>query len=292
MPSHVLPVWLLLVAAAQADPLSPPPHGRPVEATPLPSRNTGKTIGGDNDAAPTAKGTTKGATDAAKAARRGPKAEPVPAVLEEPAEEIVADAPRKSKSRKKASHTLAADDRSSETSERKNSWTADRYMAVVPPGLTLAALRSQLAKSPTLESTVPATEHRDSPEQTLAEIIKAREALRQETARLEALLKAANNCPGLASVEGSTALSSGGIESHGEASTEQVDSISKAMKGMKPEQGAALLSHLNRGLAADILRRMKASDAGAILGMLKPELAADLATEIATRRPLKKTGAK
>ena len=62
---------------------------------------------------------------------------------------------------------------------------------------------------------------------------------------------------------------------------EQLDSVSKAMKGMKPEQAAALLGRLDRGLAAEILRRMKSTDAGGILGLLKPDLAADLATEIA-----------
>ena len=58
------------------------------------------------------------------------------------------------------------------------------------------------------------------------------------------------------------------------------------MKGMKPEQAAALVGRLDRGLAAEILRRMKSIDAGAILGLLKPDLAAELATEIATRKPM------
>ena len=71
-----------------------------------------------------------------------------------------------------------------------------------------------------------------------------------------------------------------------EAAGEQIDSVSKAMKGMKPEQAAALVGRLDRGLAAEILRRMKATDAGAILGLLKPDLAAELATEIATRKPM------
>jgi flagellar motility protein MotE (MotC chaperone) len=71
-----------------------------------------------------------------------------------------------------------------------------------------------------------------------------------------------------------------------EAASEQIDSVSKAMKGMKPEQAAAMVARLDRGLAAEILRRMKAIDAGAILGLLKPEQAADLATEIAIRKPM------
>ena len=70
-----------------------------------------------------------------------------------------------------------------------------------------------------------------------------------------------------------------------EAAGEQIDSVSKAIKGMKPEQAAAVVARLDRGLAAEILRRMKSSDAGAIMGLLKPDLAAELATEIATRKP-------
>ena len=71
-----------------------------------------------------------------------------------------------------------------------------------------------------------------------------------------------------------------------EAPTEQIDSVSKAMKGMKPEQAAAVVARLDRGLAAEIMRRMKATDAGAILGLLKPEMAAELATQIATRKSI------
>jgi flagellar motility protein MotE (MotC chaperone) len=63
----------------------------------------------------------------------------------------------------------------------------------------------------------------------------------------------------------------------------QVDVVSKAIKGMKPEQAAALIAHLDRTLAADVLQRMKPADAGAVLGFLRPEMGAALATEIANR---------
>jgi flagellar motility protein MotE (MotC chaperone) len=55
------------------------------------------------------------------------------------------------------------------------------------------------------------------------------------------------------------------------------------MKGMKPEQAAAIIGHLNRSLAADVLQRMRPADAGIILGFLKPDVGAALATEIASR---------
>jgi flagellar motility protein MotE (MotC chaperone) len=66
----------------------------------------------------------------------------------------------------------------------------------------------------------------------------------------------------------------------------QVEVISKAIKSMKPEQGAGVIGHLERGLAAEILQRMRAADAGAILGFLKPEVAAALAAEIVSRPPI------
>ena len=71
-----------------------------------------------------------------------------------------------------------------------------------------------------------------------------------------------------------------------EAASEQIDTVSKAMKGMKPEQASAVVARLDRRLAAEVLRRMRPADAGAVMGLLKPELAAELATEIATRKPL------
>jgi len=55
---------------------------------------------------------------------------------------------------------------------------------------------------------------------------------------------------------------------------------------MKPEQAAAIMAHLDRSLAAEILRRMRPADAGLVLAQLKPELAANLATTIAVRRPM------
>ena len=61
--------------------------------------------------------------------------------------------------------------------------------------------------------------------------------------------------------------------------------MSKTLKGMKPEQAAALVSLLEHHLAAEVLHRMRPADAGALMGYLKPEVAAALATEIATRKP-------
>jgi flagellar motility protein MotE (MotC chaperone) len=259
--------------AKPVDPKSPKVPSAPVAATPvIPVAPPGKTT---------------------KAPAR-PNA--APAEVVEPEEEIVADASGRIKASKRGPRRVVTSDRPEhqdrpEVPERKSPWSADRYAAVVPPGLTLAALRTQLAKGPvpTADPGAQASEH-SRPTQTLSDIEKARESLRQETARLEALLKAGGNCNGAGSgmPTGEPLLPTSPISAATlrEAASEQIDTVSKAMKGMKPEQAAALLGRLDRGLAAEILRRMKSSDAGAILGLLKPDLAADLATEIAIRKPM------
>jgi flagellar motility protein MotE (MotC chaperone) len=203
--------------------------------------------------------------------------------VEEPEEEVFGDA--RSKGHRKAGRKLPAGDRP-EITERKTTWSADRYAAVVPPGLTLAALRSQMGKGQTAPEPASTTTDPGSGA-TLADLEKARESLRQETARLEALLKATGNCGGSVGMPIGDGMGTPTVVSPAalrEAPVEQIDSVSKAMKGMKPEQAAALVARLDRALAAEILRRMKPSDAGAILGMVKPELAAELATQIATRK--------
>ena len=309
MPSLATTLWLILAAATQPDPLSPPAPGSDATAAALPAKPTvpsAKALSsvakpGDptlptSPKAPKAPSAPVAAKPAipvpqpSKTTKVPPKVAPAAADVEEPEEEIVADPSGRFKPHKKGPRKVATVERP-ETPERKSPWSADRYAAVVPPGLTLAALRSQLAKGPATvpDSSAQAADHA-RPTQTVSDIEKAREALRQETARLETLLKAAGNCgvggSGMAMGEPllpRTAIPDATLR---EAAGEQIDSVSKAMKGMKPEQAAALIARLDRGLAAEILRRMKATDAGAVLGLLKPDLAAELATEIATHKPM------
>ena len=307
MPSLATSLWLLFAAATQPDPLSPPPHGREADVPAQPAKPTvastkaPPSVAKPNDptsptspkspktpSAPVATKPIPFSAQPSKTAKVPPRMETPPAAVEEPEEEIVADSSGKLKTHKKGPRRVAAVERP-EVPERKPPWSVDRYAAVVPPGLTLAALRSQLSKggAPAAESGAPAAEQ-SRPMQTVSDIEKARESLRQETARLEAMLKAAGNCGGVGGMTTgepllpTTPVSASALR---EAASEQIDSVSKAVKGMKPEQAAALVARLDRGLAAEILRRMKATDAGAILGLLKPDLAAELATEIATRKP-------
>ena len=314
MPSLATSLWLIFTAAAQPDPLAPPPHGReaevPVAARPAvtapkaPPSVTKPTIP-SSPTSPSSPSVPKApnppvpvkptaiVAQPGKTTKVPPKLDAAPADVVEPEEEIVADSSGRIKASKKGPRKVATGERPErpEVPERKSPWSADRYAAVVPPGLTLAALRTQLSKgaTPVAEPSAQASEH-GRPMQTVSDIERARELLRQETARLETLLKSAGNCGGGGGgmamgepLQPTTPISATTLR---EAASEQIDTVSKAMKGMKPEQAAAMIGRLDRGLAAEILRRMKSTDAGAILGLLKPDLAADLATEIAIRKPM------
>jgi flagellar motility protein MotE (MotC chaperone) len=279
VPSFALSLWLVFAAAAGAD---APAAARtresngpaaPVVANPKAPVMPAKPADAKAPVAPTAK------------PKSVPTLEESAPVLDEPEEEVFVDS--RSKGHRKGARKTATVERGEAIPERKTAWSQDRYAAVVPPGLTLAALRSQLGK--TQAAPEPAAAAPDqAPGGTLADIEKAREALRQETARLEALLKATGNCGGNIGMTMGDGMASATTVSPAalrEAPTEQIDSVSKTMKGMKPEQAAALVARLDRALAAEIMRRMKPADAGAILGLLKPELAAELTTQIATRKP-------
>jgi flagellar motility protein MotE (MotC chaperone) len=278
VPSVAFALWLMVAAGGPTDPLAPPPHGREVVAADAPSAPTVSSPSAKKPAdvkSPRAPSVPVAAKTASPSGPTKTSANPV----QEPEEEVVVDAKGKMKLRtigRPARKTAVAE--RDDVPERKNPWSTERYAAVVPPGLTLAALRSQLNKgSATTADALPAAERPAA--QSLSDIEKAREALRQETARLEALIKVAGNCSGSGGVGMPmgdsvmpTPVSQAAIREA--AAGEQMDSVSKAMKGMKPEQAAAVIARLDRTLAAEILRRMKASDAGAILGLLKPELAA------------------
>lgn len=281
MPSLALSLWLVLAAAA-GSPDAQPAAARmrepgkpsvPVAAAPRPPT------------APSGPANAKVPPIPMGKSKPAPRLEEVVPIVDEPEEEVFVDS--KAKGHRRGSRKTVSVERGEAVQERKPAWSTDRYAAVVPPGLTLAALRGQLGKTPVApEAAAPAADL--GPAATLADIEKAREALRQETARLEALLKATGNCGGNIGMTMGDGFASPTMVSPTalrEAPTEQIDAVSKTMKGMKPEQAAALVSRLDRALAAEIIRRMKPADAGAILGLLKPELAAELATQIATRKP-------
>jgi hypothetical protein len=177
VPSLAIPLWLIFIAAAQPDPLSPPPHGRDAGAPvqPIkpaaPSAKAPPSVAKPTDpkspkspSVPVAAKPTSPAPQppktAGKTAKVPPRLDTAPADVEEPEEEIVADPSGKAQAHKKGPRKVATVDRA-EVPEHKSPWSADRYAAVVPPGLTLAALRSQLSKgaTPVVDSNAPASEH-------------------------------------------------------------------------------------------------------------------------------------
>jgi len=165
---------------------------------------------------------------------------------------------------------------------------AGRGVPPALPSLTTTALKNELHQSLSAPTEVVApVSDRTRLEQLVSEITQAREALRQETVRLEALIKQRGSCDGEARSLPSESSPSATVAATAakDMAREQLESVSKAMKGMKPEQAAAVVSRLDRRLAAEVLRRMRPADAGGVMGYLKPDLAAELATEIATRKP-------
>ena len=189
-----------------------------------------------------------------------------------------------------------------------------------PPGISASAWREELGVRAGNQKAVT---ERERLEALSADLAKTRTALREETTRLEGLMEKTRGArTGAASVAGSPTIGPEGSQGAGQAAggqgagappgggsgmgigdplvpnayyrpappppnfAVQVEVVSKAMKNMKPEQAAGILAHLERGLAAEVLQRMRPADAGAILGFLKPEVGALLAAEIVSRPPV------
>ena len=138
-----------------------------------------------------------------------------------------------------------------------------------PPPLKVSALKNEMRRH-TEGGEHSAKTERESLGKLASELNAAREALRQDTARMETLMASAQPA---AQEEG------------GKKSPAPLDIVAKAMRGMKPEQAGPIVTHMDRKLAADVLRRMPPADAGKVMAFLKPELAAELAAEIALRSP-------
>jgi flagellar motility protein MotE (MotC chaperone) len=152
------------------------------------------------------------------------------------------------------------------------------------PPLKLNALRDEMSRPPARHDEHAATKaEREKLEHLAAEINKAREGLRQDTAKLEAMLAARDAAP--APVASAGTPSSGDSGEPAKKVPLPIDTLAKAIRGMKPEQAAPIISRVDRKLAADVLLRMPGADAGKVMGVCKPEVAAELAAEIASRTP-------
>ena len=120
----------------------------------------------------------------------------------------------------------------------------------------------------------------------MKKIDAARQRLKRETSRMERLLIQneelieKGGCP--KGLEGGRAAIPVGGPTLGLSKNARIKSLSKAVRNMKPKEAASLFRHLDRDIAVELLRRMPARQAGAVLSALKPVLAAQLATDLAT----------
>jgi len=128
-------------------------------------------------------------------------------------------------------------------------------------------------------------------EQLLSEVGKARQSLHDDTLKLEAL---AGNEPSRGGESGQAdAPAAPAPGAPGQPPQKNpLDVLAKALRGIKPEQAGPIVARLDKGLAATVLLKMPPVDAGKIMGALKPEVAAELATQIAMRAPSPQPGGK
>jgi len=168
------------------------------------------------------------------------------------------------------------------------------------PPLDMAAMRAEIhreSRPPELDATeLPETKV----EKMLAEVAKAREALHEDTLKLEALAAAAALKPaappvnpddeggesdGRPRTEGEGASGAAATAGGKPPAKNPQDILAKALRGIKPEQAAPIVTRLDPQLAASVLQRMPPADAGKILAAMKADNAAVLATLIAARKP-------
>jgi flagellar motility protein MotE (MotC chaperone) len=147
-----------------------------------------------------------------------------------------------------------------------------------PPPLTMGGLRDELRRESAVGKIDPGASPRTKVEQMLSEIVKTREAVHAETLRLEGMMAQE---PGEGTAAGGPAAGGAG----GKPAKNPLDILAKALRGIKPEQAAPIVSRLDKRLAATVLQRMPPVDAGKIMGAMKPDTAAELATQIAMRVP-------
>lgn len=158
--------------------------------------------------------------------------------------------------------------------------TAPAAAKTLPPAVTQAGLCAELNRNGLSiqaqrkkleEERKDIAAQRAELEKLSADITKSRAELRAETEKLEGLLAGAPAPSGPARAQLNGAVAQG-----------QLETLAKAVKGMKPEAAAALMQRTDPKLAAQLLQRMKPADAGAVMNHLKPDLAADLLAQMAT----------
>jgi flagellar motility protein MotE (MotC chaperone) len=153
-----------------------------------------------------------------------------------------------------------------------------------PPSLTARALVDELAASAKRrrDDLAALAKERARLEKLQADIASARAALREESARLEAQAKQAEAARAEEAKRAATQAQKPAARPPPKPGEKgPTDAIAKALKGMKSEPAAALVTRLDRPLAVELLRRMRPADAGALLEKMKPDTAAEMVSALA-----------
>ena len=154
---------------------------------------------------------------------------------------------------------------------------------VLPPALATPALCDEIRLSAQDRKVNRAKmdEERARLDRLAAEISQARAALKKETAELESLMKKAGPAAAHEAQLKKAAASAPAPEAANERPP--VEALARTVRGMRPEQAAAVLAHLDRSLSVDLLRHIRPAEAGPIVEKLKPETAAALFTMMASK---------
>lgn len=153
-----------------------------------------------------------------------------------------------------------------------------------PPSLTARALADELAASAKRrrEELAALAKERARLEKLQADIASARAALREESARLDAQAKQAAAARAEETKRAAAQAQKPAARPPPKPGEKgPTDAIAKALKGMKSEPAAALVTRLDRPLAVELLRKMRPADAGALLEKMKPDTAAEMVSALA-----------
>ncbi len=166
-----------------------------------------------------------------------------------------------------------------------------------PPSLTLEALKEEIVNSPAEIEKNNLLKEREHLGELVGALDTAQKQLRRDTERLSAFLEEAKKQSQekqTAQQESQVALATkdAAVTAKAPLGPSPLETLSKAMRGMKPAQAAAIAERVPLSLAADVFQKMPARDAGRVMGLMNPERAAELAAEIASRDDAKKRAAR
>jgi flagellar motility protein MotE (MotC chaperone) len=122
------------------------------------------------------------------------------------------------------------------------------------------------------------TAEREKLEKLAAELAAAREELRVETQKLQEASRAS-------AANGSQGGAAAGARAVANIGKQQLEDLASAVKSMKPDQAASLISRLDRPLAVALLQKMKPNAVAKVMENLRPDVAADLLSGMAVAPP-------